>query len=144
MDKNILLFKTLCLHIFIFLICQSVFLMAPKQIFAQSYQLPPDYVQNQVEQTQGSIDKYIDSQYAKYNLNAPTPSSIPFITPKTSIDYQELQLLHQVQSGKMPLFNAYLLRELLKFPFLPIQTKLNLYYFFSSLPFVSSIHLSTV
>ncbi len=78
----------------------------------------------------------------------PSPYPIPSITippnfvPKTPADFQMLQLIHQIQSGHASLFDLYLLQQLLNFPFLPIQAKLNLYYFFSSLPFVQSIHLS--
>ena len=91
----------------------------------------------------------VPSRVFAQKLPSPTPTPfptiiIPSITPKTPADYQQLELLHQLQAGHMPLFNMYLLQQLLAFPLLPLEWKLHLYYFLTSLPFVSSIHLSPI
>ena len=65
----------------------------------------------------------------------------PSFVPKTPVDYQLLSLIHQFQAGKLSLFDIYLLNGFLNLPFIPIQVKLNLYHFFSSLPFIQAIHL---
>ncbi len=73
----------------------------------------------------------------------PIPSIIiPTITPKTPADYEQLKLLHQIQNGTLPQLNILILNELLHLPLLSIETKLAIYHFLTSLPFISSIHIS--
>lgn len=74
----------------------------------------------------------------------PIPSiKIPTnFVPKTPADYQQLQLLYQLQNGTMPSLNILILNQVINFPFLSIETKLGIYHFLTSLPFVPSIHLS--
>ncbi|MFA5932871.1 MAG: type IV secretion system DNA-binding domain-containing protein [Microgenomates group bacterium] len=61
-----------------------------------------------------------------------TSSPIPSFIPKTATEIQQLQLLHQVQNGQMPIFNDIVLLVLLKFPlpesWFPVQSRLDMYY----------------
>lgn len=66
----------------------------------------------------------------------------PTFIPHNVAEVQQLQLLHQIQNGTLPQFDILILNQLLHLPFLSIETKLAIYNFLSSLPFVSSIHLS--
>src|SRR5437867_3148888 len=64
-----------------------------------------------------------------------TSSPMPSFIPHNATEVQELQLLHQVQSGHMPVFNALILGILLRFPlpesWFSIQSRLDLYYAFT-------------
>lgn len=66
----------------------------------------------------------------------------PTFIPRNVAEVQQLQLLNQVQNGTLPQFDILILNQLLHLPLLSIETKLAIYNFLSSLPFVSSIHLS--
>lgn len=148
------------LSISTFLIFQSVFLVVPKSAFAISLQ-DPNYVQEMMDYSDKQWLNYVkNNPYLNQTLTpkptptlTPTPTPFPILpasdikyldsfTPKTSLDYQQLQLLHQIRNGQLPLFNLYLLEQIMNFPLLSIQNKLDLYHFFSSLPVLSSIHLS--
>lgn len=93
--------------------------MVPITAFAQaptqkpSYTLPPAYV------------NYLNSY-----------------TPKTSAEYEQVQLLKQIQNGTLPQFDILILNQLLHLPILPIETKLAVYHLLASLPFISSVHFS--
>ncbi len=59
-------------------------------------------------------------------------SPIPSFIPQNATDVQQLQLLHQVQSNQMPVFNAIILSILLRLPlpesWFSIQSRLDMYY----------------
>src|SRR5476651_1904024 len=72
-----------------------------------------------------------------------TFNPLPILTPNSSLNAQQLQLIHQVQNHLLSPLQAALLGYLLSFP-LPIslQAKLNIYYSFS--PFLGSLHVSPI
>jgi len=111
-------------------------------VFAQMYQLPPNYVQNQAAQYQKTIDQFVNHQ----NTQAPTPTPSPTpnnyasyaagYAPKNSTDFQLLNLLKQVTGAKTVTLSVLLLGFLLSFPdpfhIFSTQARLNMYHFLIS------------
>lgn len=106
------------------------FLVTPGNVFAQSAY---SYNQAASQPTPTEIYPTLSPAYVKM---------INSMQPKTKAEEQLLEIFHQIQARKLPLINLYLLTQALGIPFLSLEAKLALYHFFSSLPFVSSIHLS--
>lgn len=69
-------------------------------------------------------------------------SPFPTFIPHTIADYQQLQLLQQIQNHTLPAWNVYLLSILLQLPVVPIEWKLNIYNFLANIPLVPSLHLN--
>jgi len=133
--------------VIIFFLCQ--FLITPVLVFAQSYQLPSDYVQKQEAAYQKTVDKFIQSQNnTKAPISTPSPTPNPYstyaagYTPHNKTDSQLLNLLKYVNGSKSVTLKMLLLGFFLGFPdpfrLFSTQARLNMYNFLiAHLPFVS-------